>query len=421
MTQPRTAMITLTQARERAAAAGPLAADRLSLQEAIGGVLLDPVRALQDIPHASTSAMDGWALAADPLRSSTGGPEWALRPEQAQSPADRPAPLLPGEATEVLTGSVVPTGTHAVLRTEHGITDGPRLRALSTSPDTAPQRNVRPAGAECRAEDQLVPAGAVLTPARAAVAAVAGHDHVTVIRRPRVHLVLTGAEVTTSGMPAPGEVRDVFGLALPQMLHEMGAAAVTTQRLGDDPETLAATLRQISEVGSVDLIVTSGGTAHSRADALRPALHALGAELTVDSVDMRPGHPVLLARLSRRKEPLYLLGLPGNPLAGFSALTALGVPLLRALRGIPAAERTPTVGLTAGARLPAARRGVRLLPVRRGPKGVLPAGHSRSHMMRGLAQSEALAIVPEGGLAPGDPVDCLLVPGQRGEDFEWDD
>lgn len=413
-------MMTLTQARERAAAPEALPPARMNLQHAIGSVLLEPVRASQDIPHVSTSAMDGWALAAEPAKSPQGAPSWALRAETAHSPAIRPAALGAGEAVEVLTGSPVPEGTASVLRAEHGVTDGARLQAISTSPDTAPQRNVRPAGAECRAEDQLVPAGVVLTPARAAVAAVAGHDQLRVTPRPRVQLILTGTEVTTSGTPAPGQVRDVFGLALPQMLTEMGAASVESQRLGDDVELLTETLARIATSGGADLIVSSGGTAHSRADALRPALETLGAELVVDSVDMRPGHPVLLARLPREEGPLYLLGLPGNPLAGFSALTALGVPLLRALRGVPAAARMPSLQRAAGAPLPGARRGVRLLPVRQGPHGIIPAGHSRSHMMRGLAQSEALAIVPEAGLAQGDPVECLPVPGQREEGAEWD-
>lgn len=413
-------MMTLTQARDRAAALDPLPPARLGVQEAIGSVLVDPVQAQQDIPHVSTSAMDGWALAADPLPHPDGVPRWSLRPESPRSPAIRPAPLRPGEATEVLTGSPVPEGTHAVLRTEHGVTAGSELQAISTTPDTAPQRNVRHAGAECRAQDQLIPAGVVLTPARAAVAAVAGHDHLRVIPRPRVQVLLTGAEVITRGTPASGQVRDVFGLALPPMLREMGAGTVDSQRLGDDPEELAEALRQIMATGAADLIITSGGTAHSRADALRPALAMLGAELEVDSVDMRPGHPVLLARLPRREGPLYLLGLPGNPLAGFSALTALGVPLLRALRGIDHGSRTPTLRRTAGVPLSGARRGIRLLPVRQGPQGVIPAGHSRSHMMRGLAESDALAIVPALGLAPGEPVVCLPVPGQHQEGSTWD-
>ena len=197
------------------------------------------------------------------------------------------------------------------------------------------------------------------------------------------------------------------------------AAPVTTYLIGY-VAGLAEALRQISATGAADLIITSGGTAHSRADALRPALQMLGAELEVDSVDMRPGHPVLLARLPRREGPLYLLGLPGNPLAGFSALSALGVPLLRALRGIDHGSRTPTLRRTAGAQLSGARRGTRLLPVRRGAQGVIPAGHSRSHMMRGLAEADALAIVPAAGIAPGEPVDCLPVPGQHQEGSAWD-
>lgn len=413
-------MLTLTQARDRAAAAESLSPVRVSLQDGIGGVLHSPVRALQDIPHVSTSAMDGWALTAEPLARTEADRGWALRAGSAHSPAVRQSPLHPGEATAVLTGSPLPQGTHSVLRAEHGITEGQQLQALSTSPDTAPGCNVRLAGEECRAQDLLVPAGAMLTPARAAVAAVAGHDHVTVIPRPEVQLVLTGEEVTTTGIPAPGQVRDVFGLALPQMLTQMGAASVDAQRLGDDPQVLAATLAEVAQAGRADLIITSGGTAHSRADALRPALEMLGASLVVDSVDMRPGHPVLLAQLPRRKGPLYLLGLPGNPLAGFSGLTALGVPLLRALRGIDAQARTRVLSATAAEPLPGARRGVRLLPVRRSPEGMRPAGHSRPHMMRGLADADALAIVPPRGVAAGEPVECLPVPGQHAQESIWD-
>ncbi|WP_258934034.1 molybdopterin-binding protein [Nesterenkonia pannonica] len=64
-------------------------------------------------------------------------------------------------------------------------------------------------------------------------------------------------------------------------------------RLRDDVDAMRAELGS----GSEDVLITTGGTAHSRADTLRPALEQLGARIVVDSVDMRPGHPALLARL----------------------------------------------------------------------------------------------------------------------------
>ena len=371
--------------------------------------------------------MDGWAIAEPEEPSGSGqslgeapAPRWRLRSESAESPVLQPSPLRPGEAAEVVTGSPVPTGTVSVLRSEHGIISQGWLEALDSSGDTAPLRNIRGVGIEARAGDQLISAGAVLSPAGAATAAVAGYDCVSVVPQPRVQLVLTGEEIVTQGMPSGGYVRDVFGLALPEMVTSMGAVPVNSRRLGDNVAALAEALEQIARSSSADLIITSGGTSHSKADSLRPALARIGAEVTLDGVDMRPGHPSLIARLPGTEGPVYLLGLPGNPLAGFAGLAALGAPLLDALRGVPATHRTRTLKVTAGSALEGASRGTRLLPVRITTQGAVPAGYSNSHMMRGLANSDALAVVPSGGVAHGQTVQCLEVPGQRQGGLRWD-
>lgn len=405
-------MLSFDAARSRAASVAPLAAVSVPLAHAAGHILAEPVHAAQDVPHVATSAMDGWALAA-PMGDAHGPARWMLRAEAALSPVQQLAPLNPGEAAEVVTGSPVPQGTVSVLRSEHGILEADQLRAAHASPDTAPRRNLRSAGTECPAGTEVLSAGTLLTPARSAVAAVAGCDRLTVVPRPRVHLVLTGEEVITHGIPSGGHVRDVFGLALPGMLTEIGADSVASTRLGDDPEALARELARLLDAGETDLILTSGGTSHSRADSLRPALRSLGAELLADSVDMRPGHPSVLARLQGSAGDVHLLGLPGNPLAGFAALAALGEPLVDALRGVPEAERTRTLSLTAGVRIHGADHGVRLLPVWIGKEGAVPLEHSSSHMMRGLADADALAIVARQDAEPGDVLRGLHVPGQR--------
>lgn len=443
-------MVSFDEARRRAASADPLPARRMPLAEAEDCVLAGPVHARLAIPHAATSAMDGWAVA-EPLGPAAGPtPRWRLRPGGARGPGDLLDPLVPGEAVGVVTGSPVPRGAVSVLRSEHGRPgvfepEGPAgegsaeeagsggtfLEPLPETGDLEPGRHIRPAGAEAAAGDQLVPAGAPLTPARAAAAAVGGHDEVLAVPSPRAVLLLTGDEVVASGLPGPGQVRDVFGVALPGMLRDAGARTGPGphQRIADDPEALVAAL----EGAEAELIVTSGGTARSAADPLRPALDRLGAEIMIGSVDMRPGHPAVLARLPGRGtagdedsgeagesgEPgaRYVLGLPGNPLAGFAAFTALGVPLLRRLRGAAVPEALRSLEAQAAEELPGARRGTRLLPVvavsaEAGVPVVRPAGHSGAHMMRGLAQASALAVVPQGGLQAGGPVRCLPVPGQ---------
>ena len=421
-------MASFDHARRTAASAPALPDQAVPLQDAVGCVLAEPLRAQLNVPHAATSAMDGWAVAAPLPDQGSDGPRWRARPQGAEGPSTLLAPLAADEAVGVVTGSPVPEGTVSVLRSEHARLEDGMLVLAEQTPDLEPGRNIRPVAAEAAAGELILDSGEQLSAAGTAAAAVAGYDTLRVVPRPRVRLILTGSEVVTSGLPGPGQVRDVFGLALPPMLDEVGAQLQSTHRIDDDP----AVLRRLMDLEPAaepapDLIITTGGTAASRADTLRPVLTELEAEILIGHVDMRPGHPALLARIPAEQVPAeqrpaeqrgtYVLGLPGNPLAGFAALTVLGVPLIAALAGRPQLE---PLQARAGAEISGAARrgrgGVRLVPARLGAGAdgplVHPLEHAQAHMMRGLAQAEVLAVVPAEGLAAGDQAECLQVPGR---------
>jgi molybdopterin molybdotransferase len=129
-------------------------------------------------------------------------------------------------------------------------------------------------------------------------------------------------------------------------------------------------------------------------------LALLGAELLVDGVDVRPGHPMLMARLADGRP---LVGLPGNPLAAVSGLLTLVEPAVRALAGLPAPAPRSTTLTTAVKGHP---RDVRLVPV----SGGTPLHHVGPSMLRGLAAADALAVVPAGGAREGDVVETLALP-----------
>src|SRR6185312_7307448 len=175
--------------RESFRAARPLPPVSVPLSEAVGRVAASDVTALCDVPHYASSAMDGWAVA--------GAPPWRLLDETG--PAS--APLESGQARTIVTGGLIPQDAVGVLRSEHGAVsteDGVVLldrNADARADEPAANEHVRPAGEEVTASDTIIHAGAVLNPAHIAVAAVCGHDELSVLPRPSVSLVLTGDEV----------------------------------------------------------------------------------------------------------------------------------------------------------------------------------------------------------------------------------
>ncbi|MFJ8900934.1 molybdopterin molybdotransferase MoeA [Streptomyces sp. NPDC102370] len=370
------------------------------LGSALGLTLAAPLLALTDLPSFDTSAMDGWAV--------SGPGPWDVREKGVLAGHSAHAPLTDGEAVRIATGARIPPDTTAVLRSEHGRTDD-KGRLFATAETRAPHtvshgQDIRPRGQECRSGDQLLPVGTLVTPPVLGMAAAAGYDTLTVVPRPRAAVFVLGDELLGEGLPHDGLIRDALGPLLPPWLRALGAEVVDVRRVGDQKDALLKALTSCD----ADVVVTTGGTAAGPVDHVHPTLRRLGAELLVDGVAVRPGHPMLLARI---KEGQYLVGLPGNPLAAVSGLVTLAEPLLRTFAARPAPEgytlplRDAVQGHPYDTRLvPVALRGDRALPLL----------YNGPAMLRGVAAADALAVVPPGGAKPGQDAELLDLPWASG-------
>ncbi|MBB5119900.1 molybdopterin molybdenumtransferase MoeA [Streptomyces eurocidicus] len=384
-----------------ARAAEPLPPVEQELGEALGQVLASSLVALTDLPSFDTSAMDGWAVAGPgPWRLPAGREGLGVL---AGSDHGGAAPLRDGHAVRIATGAPVPPGTTAVLRSEHGEVTGrdephPELHATRR---LSHGQDIRPRGQECRHGDQLLPRGTVVTPAVLGLAAAAGYDRLHVTRRPRAEVLVLGDELLREGLPQGGRIRDALGPMLGPWLTALGAEVTSIRRLGDDANALHAALAD----STADVVLTTGGTAAGPVDHVHTTLRRLGAELLVDGVAVRPGHPMLLARLAPGR---HLVGLPGNPLAAVAGLLTLAEPLLRTLSARPSPPPYRAVLTDAVKGHP---DDTRLVPVvSRHSDSAEPLSFHGPAMLRGLAAADALAVIPPGGAVRGSRAGVLELP-----------
>ncbi|MFD7700738.1 molybdopterin molybdotransferase MoeA [Streptomyces caelestis] len=370
------------------------------LASALGLTLAAPLTALTDLPSFDTSAMDGWAV--------SGPGPWSVRDEGVLAGHTAHTPLTDGEAVRIATGARIPPDTTAVLRSEHGRTDDKgrlHVTAAARPPHTVTHgQDIRPRGQECRSGDQLLPVGTPVTPPVLGMAAAAGYDTLTVVPRPRVDVFVLGDELLGEGLPHDGLIRDALGPLLPPWLRALGAEVTAVRRIGDTEQALYEAVT----ASDADVVVTTGGTAAGPVDHVHPTLRRIGAELLVDGVQVRPGHPMLLART---KEGQHLVGLPGNPLAAVSGLLTLAEPLLRTLAARPAPEPY-TLPLRDGVQ--GHPHDTRLIPVALRGDRALPLLYNGPAMLRGVAAADALAVVPPGGARPGQETELLDLPWASG-------
>lgn len=394
----------------------PLPTEELPLGTSCGRVLARTLFATGPVPAFDNSAMDGYALrAADAVTQTT-----CLRVcGEVMAGDDLLRRIGPGEAMRIMTGAPLPEGADAVCM----------LEACEIRPDDFVEvhgplesgENVRRAGEELVAGDEVFACGTVLRASAIGVLAALGLESIPVVARPRVGVASTGDELVEGSAPLErGEIRDINRPGLLARLACDGFEAVDLGIVPDDETLLAEVLE--AGAGMCDAIVVSAGASRGDRDFTASALRRLGAVVDEIEVALRPGRPLVLGAIGERTVPV--IGLAGNPVAAMVAYEVFVRPGLRRQAGFPSGDRPL---LSARASAPYARRKdgtVHLAPVRVAidAKGHLRIEHwaSRgSHRIHSLAACNGLAVVPDGdGVERGDLIAVLLTEEPEPSGFE---
>jgi molybdopterin molybdotransferase len=295
----------------------PLPPEAVALADAAGRVLAEDIAAVRDQPPFRASAMDGWAIRAAeaPGRLRVVGESAAGHGYDAL--------LGPGEAVRIFTGAAVPEGADTVVIQEDAIRDGEGVEV----PDARPGANIRAAGGDFRSGDALLTRGQRLDAWRISLAASAGRAQVLVHGQPRVVFLGTGEEIIEAPTaPGPWQIYDSGSVALRAMAQAWGARAARARSVRDDLDATVAAIR----AAEADLVVTVGGASVGDYDLVRAAGAALGLELDVSSVNVRPGKPTFFGVLGDGRR---LLGLPGNPASAFVCAELFLRPIIAAYTG----------------------------------------------------------------------------------------
>ena len=321
--------------------------------------------------------MDGYAI----THAALPGPFSLI----GESAAGRPfaGPVAPGETVRIFTGAAMPAGADCVLVQEEARVEDAQVHLSGEGP-AHPGRNVRRAGLDFTAGDVLIKAGERITPARIALAAVAGHAALPVRRRVRVAIAATGDELRPAGAPLlDGDLPESNGVMLSALLADLPIDLVD---LGILPDRLEV-LRDAFKSARADILVTTGGASVGDHDLVRPALEAAGAVIDFWRVALRPGKPMLAGQLGDG----LVMGLPGNPVSAFVTATLFVRPLVAHLSGAGDPFPKPA-SATLGEPLPANGERTDYLRGRRIDGRVHVAAIQDSSMLRTLARADCLVL-----------------------------
>lgn len=354
-------------------------AELVPVAEATGRVLADLVLANGDLPDSPRSAENGYAVrAADCDGASAYNP---LVLALLESGRDE---LAVGSASPVATGWVLPAGADAVLPFEAAQGDGRLLEVLAP---VAPGTGIDRWRQGPRAGATLLARWHRLRPQDVCCLAAIGSDTVSVLRRPRVAIVVPGAK---SGPDA-----------LTPLLRALLARdeAVVEQIPVDSADELAlATALQSPGITDCNLVLLAGRSGLGLDDSAPLAVNAAGGVLALHGIALRPGSTTGLGKLPRSHgqgtaDGVPIVLLPGEPFACLTAYDMLAARLVRRLAGASTALPYPVAEFELARKIVSGIGTVEIVPIRLVDNEVLPIGADAG--LAGAVQADGFVVVAE--------------------------
>lgn len=300
-------------------------------EQALGRTLARDVSASVELPPFDNSAMDGYAVVASDLQGASEDAPVRLPCLGTVGAGDIPqSPVAAGHCVKIMTGAPLPAGADAVVMREETRDDGSHIEFLASASEG---QNIRRSGSDVTSGEVVLQAGTLVGAGQWALLAALGQARIEVVQRPKVGIIVTGAELAPVDQPLqPGQIRDSNSYALRAMVEGCGAQVTQLRHSGDEAHEFETILREVAQ--TCDVVITSGGVSAGDFDPVRDVLRDKG-QVLFWKIAMKPGKPVMVAMY--QNTPVF--GLPGNPASVMVAFEEFARPALLKMGGRRALKR----------------------------------------------------------------------------------
>lgn len=268
------------------------------VSKALGYVLAETVYSPIAMPPFRQSAMDGYAFIHsekqqyDVVNSSQAGDHSNIK-------------LKSNEAIRIFTGAFVPDDADTVVMQEHVMANENSILITKMPEQFA---NVRAKGEQINKGEVVFEANTLITPAAIGFLACLGITEITVYRKPKVAILVTGNELVKPGKKLPkGKIYESNSVMLQAALQTIGINKTKVLKVKDNLKATKKALKKI--LVKYDVVLISGGISVGDYDFVKEALLENGVEELFYKINQKPGKPMFFGK----KSETLVFALPGNP------------------------------------------------------------------------------------------------------------
>ncbi|MBA3693165.1 MAG: molybdopterin molybdotransferase MoeA [Acidobacteria bacterium] len=379
-----------------------LSPETIDLENSVGRVLAQEIRADMDLPPFDRSQMDGFAVktfdvARAPVQLKIVGESIAGKGFDGK--------LNPGEAVRIMTGARVPNGADAVQKVE--LTEEEN-GFITITEKTKVRENINAFASEIETGKQIFETGEIITENMIAAIASFGYAKVKVFKKPKAAILSTGSEIVDiSVTPQKDQIRNSNSVML-KVFADRFADVEILPSVKDNIKSLRTAIEKAAK--NFDFLITTGGVSVGDYDFTKPVLRELGAEIFFEKISLKPGKPTVFAKLKN----CLIFALPGNPVSSVVTFYLFARTALLKMQSAKSCELKPGFAVVSD-NIKAAKERDSFLPAsletdKKGKLIIESLRFNGSSNFIAFARADALVFVPQGkNLESGDIAEILFL------------
>jgi len=219
------------------------------------------------------------------------------------------------DTVEIMTGGIVPKGFDTIIPIEQIIfyPNKEQPKYIVVDKKINKHQHVRFLGSDYKKNDLIIKKGTIIQPNHILALKTLGIKKIKVRKKPNVLFFSTGNEISDSKNIPAWKVRNSNGPYIKSLNNNFLFNFINGGILKDNHETVFKNQIKKMLKSKIDMIVTSGAVSAGKFDFIPSIIKTFKISNYFKGVAIRPGKPVLFAKIQGKQKALF--GLPGNPLS----------------------------------------------------------------------------------------------------------
>lgn len=304
-----------------------LGAEKVFINQSIGRILYNDIKAKDDMPKFDTSNMDGYAFCYDDLEKLKSDGLILDSINKAGNECD--CEVKRGFCIKTFTGSKISKNADSLAIVEQvELADNKVL--LKQNENVKKGQWIRKKGENYNKNDILLPKESCISPLDIGILAQNNNVFVEVYKKPKVGILTGGDEILEIG-EIPKNDNYIYSSnnhILNAIVSSLGCDGSIYPILEDSQKTIKDAIKEA--LSHNDIVITTGGMSKGDFDFTKNIIKEFG-DSVFESVQIKPGKVISYINCNKNK---HIIALPGNPISCVVSFLLFGRLIVAKMLGI---------------------------------------------------------------------------------------